>query len=552
MRNTTLAVVLTCAPVLAQGMPFDEARAIEGKRLFPRAVASVDLDLDGYRDILMSNGLALDTIGPFEAIVLDEKQRARSTRNAKPTGELGLVMQPVLLSGRFDGDELEDIVTISDNGFVATYANKGPGPSSNPSPLFDKPAVLRRLETMRSQTSGLVRARFYRAMVVDVDGDGIDEVAVSYHVVAFLETLDRSGLILLRNLGDKSKYNESAVLFGDIRDFTAGDFDGDGDVDFVGLDENNELSFAWNRGRGNAWARSKEPPIQPSSPTMVRAIDLDGDGVDELALAASTTRSAELWVHNRYSDTERRTQLKLAPPPLAQVDWMQAADLDGDDDLDLVCLLTAFNANARVVVLLQQPSGAFQKAGEVQLEAAIYRDKYPSFPCGAVLADFDRDGDLDVMLGGAVHRKTSKLSAWFLPNKTQRGRGARRIEAGTTYTGVRRPTLSFGPDAKLGNRHFSVRLGNVPAGQRAALLLDWRRLRLQAGGITLIAGLWRSFGTETYGDPENGFASLSFDVPNDKELLNFTFRFQWLVRHPKAQNPFGVLASDGWSLQLVR
>lgn len=549
MRNTTIAAAILSTPLLAQGSPFGAPRAIVGERFFPSAVAAVDVDLDGHRDILASNGLSLDPRGPFETLVMDENFDVRSTRSAPVTGEIGLMAHTAIVTGRFDEDSLRDVFVMSDAGGIALYTNPGPGARPKGLPRFKSPAMLRTLSTMSQRTSGVTRCRFLRVQRVDVDGDGIDEVVQSHHVTSFFDTIKRSGLTLMRHIGDPKKFHEMPIIFGDVRDFASGDFDGDGSVDFAALQGPTQIEIAWNKN--GKWGKTTYPSTQPALPTRMAAADIDGDGRKEV-LVSGGENPPLVWVHFRNGGTGSRLRrsIGLDEPKDAYVEQIVPIDYDADGDEDLV-VLTSDRSNAgRLVILQNSGGGLMRRVATMRTDWDLRQGKHPTHPSGIVVEDLDQDGDLDLLVGGIRDRNKSIVATWVVRNNSKVLRGAKKLVRGSVAATGARADLSFGSQPRLGNRHFGVRLGNVPRGRLAALLLGWRPIRYSRLGLDLVAGPWRSFGTKTRGNGEGGWAELAFDIPRDEVLLDFTFRFQWLYSDPLAANALGLSASAGWSLKL--
>ena len=105
---------------------------------------------------------------------------------------------------------------------------------------------------------------------------------------------------------------------------------------------------------------------------------------------------------------------------------------------------------------------------------------------------------------------------------------------------------------------ISLDLGNAQAGIMPQLNLGLSNTNW--GGFALPFSTYRfgAPGCTVYNDAvvalgarvnDNGFAKIVIPVPNDLNLVGFTFYSQWLMLAPGA-NTLGVLLSDGMEIQI--
>jgi hypothetical protein len=138
-----------------------------------------------------------------------------------------------------------------------------------------------------------------------------------------------------------------------------------------------------------------------------RFIDLDGD--KRLDVVASDMRSGPIFAALAADNFALTTLASVGHPA-----HIEPADLDKDGLLDLVVadlgsFQPADHANGRVIWLRRLPTGAYEP---VVLAKGLAR------LADARVADFDRDGDLDVVLGVFGWRRTGNVM--LLENKTTR------------------------------------------------------------------------------------------------------------------------------------
>lgn len=207
----------------------------------------------------------------------------------------------------------------------------------------------------------------------------------------------------------------SVLLDTDLTDASDGggsevvaqDLDGDGDVDllFNRLDVGPTL-YA-NDGTGHFESRGEpldvsfvqNPSGLPEAASWVRvaalsAVDLDGDGLPELVTAGFG--HAEVWPNQGDLDWGAPIPLPVDSPPGTVITTAAFGDLDGDGRLDVVLphqLLGAHpTPDVSHAVLLQRADDRFEHALDLRVEPG------GSDSIATTLTDFDRDGDLDVLL----------------------------------------------------------------------------------------------------------------------------------------------------------
>ncbi len=548
MRKSTICVALLSARVLAQGLPFEAPRAVKGELFFPSVVAAVDVDLDGHRDLIIANGIAIDARGPFETVVLDADWKVRARVTAPATGEVGLNAHPAMVSGTLGSDSLEDVVVLSDSGSIAAYENPGPGRAPLYAPAFGKPRTLARLHTMIGQTNPLARCRYHRVEAVDIDGDGAIEVVQSHTVWTLFETLGQSGLTFFHDLDVPARVGEGLLMHGVVRDFVSGDFDGDGDVDFVALVGDNDVAQVWQRS--NKFEHTSAAALQPTSPRRIARIDVDSDGRDEYLLSAE--HGAVFWLHS-YEPTSRvigRHRHDLDDVAVLRVEQMIAIDHDADGDEDLVVQALETGNGSSLFCFENQHGVLVRIPGKITTPWEVGMSEYPVHATRPAVCDVDQDGRLDIVFGGMRDRATGNIPCWIVRGTHASRREVTRLVRGSKPARGDIATLSFANSARLGHPRFGIRLARVEAGRHAALLHAWRPLLYELAGNTVVAGLWNCVVRKTQGQAESGWSEVLFDVPDDRTLLDFKFRFQWL--YEDASTPGGFGTSDGWALQVRR
>lgn len=185
----------------------------------------------------------------------------------------------------------------------------------------------------------------------------------------------------------------------DGRLVSAGDLDGDGDLDVVQGTEA-DLRIHVNAGDGFFEVRTLDEEREAAFTNQVIVADLDGDGLQDLFEVNAYHVPNRLLVNAGDLSFEDRLGV-----PLDEGHSVSAAacDLDGDDDLDLVVAnweTADPPADAHVDVLINDGSGTFTSEGSARMGETAF-DVY-----GVACGDLDGDGSADLFLSSvhAQHR----------------------------------------------------------------------------------------------------------------------------------------------------
>ncbi len=209
----------------------------------------------------------------------------------------------------------------------------------------------------------------------DWDGDGDLDLAVAND-----DGFQGTTVSILEN-GGQANYTEiAAINVGNSpRNLTAGDFDGDGDLDIaVIVTSASTVTILVNDGNGNF------SPFQPTA-TVNSAIDLtaadfDGNGTLDLVVAAT----------NAISTLSNDGSGNFVIVSVIPVGYLQSAvtngDFDGDGDFDLAA--TGWPSDT-LAIFLNNGGGIFSQTSTLNVERAYYPPN---------TADLDGDGDLDLLV----------------------------------------------------------------------------------------------------------------------------------------------------------
>jgi len=177
-----------------------------------------------------------------------------------------------------------------------------------------------------------------------------------------------------------------------------GDLDGDGDLDVV----RSNLWFENADGKGLRWATHENIPFgNPKSPyplaTHCAVLDMDGDGDNDLVMTENEIKGGRIaWLENADGRGRSWKRHDLAPgdqAPRGAYHSLIVADFDGDGDADVfTCEMEGIPGDKQprwfIWENLDSKGGRF--AERVVLDARLGGH-------AAVAADFDGDGDLDII-----------------------------------------------------------------------------------------------------------------------------------------------------------
>ncbi|PRY41923.1 VCBS repeat protein [Spirosoma oryzae] len=241
-----------------------------------------------------------------------------------------------------------------------------------------------------------------RLAVGDVNGDGLDDIYAG-------GAKWQSGSLLMQQPNGQFKaIKQPAIVVDSVYedvDACFFDADGDKDLDLYVVSGGNEFfgkspelldRLYINDGKGNFSRKTDALPAMYDNKSCVRPYDVDGDGDLDLFVGGRVVSYAYGEIPNSYlliNDGKGRftNQIERIAPGLQKVGMVTDAvwaDYDGDKDVDLLLV-----GDWMPVRIFTNEKGNFHEESKITVGSTPLSGLYQRI----VAADFDRDGDVDLM-----------------------------------------------------------------------------------------------------------------------------------------------------------
>ncbi len=410
-----------------------------------------DLDMDGYVDLFVSNGMSRDFMNSDLAAAIESRDDAMWRQTP--------VLKQANFAFRNRGDlTFEPVATHWGLGLMA--ASYGAALSD-----LDRDGDLDLVVANFNDEASLYQnlSATGQALLVQLVGRSSNRWGIGAKVTVLLDQGEQLTRVLRSAQGFMSS-NEPLLHFGIptgtqiervrvewpsgivqrleevvadqwwvIREPDSGGVDGPGAPSSEPWFAETPRPFQWDH-RERFYDDYQKQPLLPGKQSQagpgVAVADVDGDGDEDLFVGGAAGQGGVLWV-------QREGAWKPIESPFA-VDSMSEDmgvvffDADGDRDLDLYVVSGGVEAAVgsrlyRDRLYLNQGSLRFQRAPEGSLPL-----KFLSGSC-VVAGDYDRDGDLDLFVGGRTIPGQYPLAA---PNQLLRNDGGRFVDVSETVPGL--------------------------------------------------------------------------------------------------------------------
>ncbi len=293
----------------------------------------------------------------------------------------------------------------------------------------------------------------------DLDADGDPDLAIASLGVLFPNNQKIGAVVLLENDG-RQRFTPHTVLdtVARVADVRSGDLDGDGDLDLsvahFGYDQG---ETRWLERTGD-WRYTSHVLQELSGPINAEIADVDGDrDLDIVTLVSQEWEEIYVFLNDGRGQFTPRRIFGASNEDFGS-SWISLADLDGDGDPDVVYsngdafdyATTSGRSWNGVQWLENTGGGAFTFHRLADIPGAS----------GPQAADLDGDGDLDIAVVSA-YNNWADPNAQSLVVLEQTARGAFTLRD-VTNTPTHLVTLALGdltgdglPDLVTGGMHMS-------------------------------------------------------------------------------------------------
>jgi hypothetical protein len=305
-------------------------------------------------------------------------------------------------AGDYDGDGDADITAMSWAGNLYIFWNKYEELSLSPGddPEFDETPILIMNVINDGYGEFAQDSKHWRweSNIASVDIDGDHDLDLIVGVPTKWGEYGQVVILINNGSGDFSRldtaivpYPNPSMIYG-VCGVAAGDFDGDGDVDFIVGSASSKILYIYRNTGTTAFTQyswNMEVPAKKGSATLLREGDFDGDGDIDFVLATDghiTNKPGGyvFWFDNIWNKNEaEKFIINCIPDDGSQIttgfdlDSGAAGDFDNDGDIDF--FIADGNDSENCYFVMNELSPYYVDRGEVGSKNLL--------PCSFITSD---------------------------------------------------------------------------------------------------------------------------------------------------------------------
>ncbi len=304
-------------------------------------------------------------------------------------------------TGDYDGDGDADITAMSWAGNLYIFWNKYEELSLSPGddPEFDEiPTLIMNVidDGFGEYDTGSSTFR-WESNIASVDIDGDNDLDLIVGVPTNFGDYGQVVILINDGSGNFSRLGTDIVPYSGMKygvcGVAAGDFDGDGDVDFIVGSASSNILYIYRNTGTTAFAQyswNMEIPNDHGSVALLREGDFDGDGDMDFVMATDghITNIGQggyvFWFDNIWNEEETdKFIMNCVPSDCTQItggfdlDSGAVGDFDGDDDLDF--FIADGNNSQNCYFVMNQVLPYYVDRGEVASKNLL--------PCSFITSD---------------------------------------------------------------------------------------------------------------------------------------------------------------------
>jgi hypothetical protein len=372
----------------------------------PSSIAIADFNGDGYLDLAVANAGWSCSSGDTVSVLFGNGDGTFQTKVDYVVG-----CQPFgVAAADLNGDGKVDLATANYvDGTVSVLLNKGNGtfrkaqtyPAGHPYAPGGIATVLFENDRLPSlavatiagtyillnkgdgtfRTTGGYEPPYGDLVVADFNRDGKPDLALvdtSYE--------GTGGVAILYGTKHGFSGSHAYVAAPDVVSVRVGDFNRDGIPDL--LVSGGSVGILWGLGKGHFSSQTEY--FGMLDPGAIAIGDLNGDG--NLDFVVASPSQVQVMLGNGHGGFTQGTTMNVAG-----TSQIALRELNGDGILDLVAMISADLSGGQnaVDIFLGRGDGTFGRGRRYRLPS------YPNYAVGLVVADFNRDGKLDVAVANS-------------------------------------------------------------------------------------------------------------------------------------------------------